>query len=71
MKRTALKTGSGQNGPARGSETLSSPALVGQSAGIRKGVAGKIVHACLGPFHYNWPGPVLFGRPERTHIKAT
>ena len=27
---------------------------------------GKNVHVHLGPFHLNWPEPVLFGRPERT-----
>ena len=32
-------------GPARGSEPLSSPALVGQSAGIWRVVAGKNVRA--------------------------
>ena len=37
-----LRTGSGQNGPAHGSEPLSSPAPVGQSAGIWGVVAGKL-----------------------------
>ena len=64
-----LRTGSGQNVPTRGSEPLSSPAPVGQSAGIWRVVAGKNVSACLGPFHLNWPEPVLFGRPERTNRK--
>ena len=36
-----LRTGAGQTGPAHGSEPLSSPAPVGQSAGIRRVVAGK------------------------------
>ena len=41
-KRNArvVRTGSGQNGPAHGSEQLSSPAPVGQSAGIWRVVAG-------------------------------
>ena len=30
---------------------------------------GKNVRARLGPFHLNWPEPVLFGRPERTNGK--
>ena len=43
LKRNArvLTTGSGQNGPAHGSEPLSSPASVGQSAGSWRVVAGK------------------------------
>ena len=36
-----LRTGSGQNGHAHGSEPLSFPALVGQSARIWRVVAGK------------------------------
>ena len=36
-----LRTGSGQNGPAHGSEPLSSPAPVGQIARIYKVVMGK------------------------------
>ena len=39
-----LRTGSGQNGPAHGSEPLSSPAPVGQSAEIWRNVAGQNVH---------------------------
>ena len=62
-----LRTGSGQNGPAYGSEPLSSPAPVGQSAGIWCG--GKNVYASLGPFHLNWPEPVLFGSKKRTNRK--
>ena len=42
-----LRTGSGQNGPAHGSERLSSPAPVGQSAGIWRVVAGKNERARL------------------------
>ena len=42
-----FRTGSGQNGPARGSELLSSPAPVGQSAGIWRVVAGKIYARAL------------------------
>ena len=38
-----------ESGPAHGSEPLSSPALVGQSTGVRRVVAGKNVHARLGP----------------------
>ena len=63
-----LRTGFGQNSPAHGSESLSSPAPVGQSAGIWRVVAGKM-YVRLGPFHLNWPEPVLFGRPERTNGK--
>ena len=37
-----LRTGSGQNGPAHGSEPLSSTVSVGQSAGIWRVVAGKM-----------------------------
>ena len=62
----ALRNGSGQNGPAHGSEPLSSPAPVGQSAGIRRVIAEKTVRTHLGPFHLNWPEPILFGRPDRT-----
>ena len=40
-----LRTGSGENGPAHGSEPLSSPAPVGQSAVIRRVLAGKM-YAC-------------------------
>ena len=36
-----LRTGSGQNAPAHGSEPLSSPAPVGQIAGIGRVVEGK------------------------------
>ena len=46
-----LRTGSGQNSPARGSQPLSSPAPVDQSARIRRVVVGRNV----GPFHLNWP----------------
>ena len=35
------RTGSGQNGPPHGSQPLSSPALVSQSAGIGRVVAGR------------------------------
>ena len=49
-----LRTGSDQNGPAHGSERLSSSAPSGQSAGVWKVVAGKIKRASLGPFHLNW-----------------
>ena len=42
-----LKTGSGQNGPAHGSEPLSSPAPVGQSAGIWKVMEGKMYTRAL------------------------
>ena len=41
-------TGSGQNTPAHGSEPLSSPAPVGQSAGIWRVVAGKMYARALG-----------------------
>ena len=37
-----LKTGSGQNVPAHGSEPLGSPTPVGKSAGIWRVVAGKM-----------------------------
>ena len=63
-----LRTGSGQNDPAHGSEPLNSPAPVGQSAGMGD-LWREYVHARLGPFHINWPEPVLFGRPERTNGK--
>ena len=55
------------NCPALGSdqERLSSPALVSQSAGIRRVVAGKNIHAGLGPFRLNWPAPVLSGVQNR------
>ena len=52
-----LRTASGRNGPA-GSEPLSSPAPVGH-------VVSKNVRAHLGPFHLNWPEPVLFGWPDQ------
>ena len=42
-----LKTGSGQNGPAHGSEPLSSPEPVGQSAGIWRVMAGKMYARAL------------------------
>ena len=41
VSSSVLRTGSGQNGPAYGSEPLSSPAVVGQSTGIWRVVAGK------------------------------
>ena len=56
-----LRTGSAQNVPAHGPEPLSSPAPVGQSAGIWRVVVGKDVRARLGPFHLNRPEPVLLG----------
>ena len=59
-----LRTGSGQNGPAHGSQPLSSPAQVSQSAGIWKVAAGKNVHALLSTLHLNGSEPVLFGRPN-------
>ena len=37
-----LRTGSSQNGPAHGSELLSSHALVGQSMGIQRDCCGKM-----------------------------
>ena len=66
-----LRTGSGRNGPAHGSEPLSSPAPVGQlqSAGIWRVVAGKMYTRALDTFHLNRPEPVLFGWPERTNGK--
>ena len=42
-----LRTASVQNGPARGSEPLSSPAQVGQSARIWRVVAGKMYARAL------------------------
>ena len=42
-----LRTGSGQNGPTHGSESLSSPAPVGQSARIWRAVAGKMYARAL------------------------
>ena len=52
-----LRTGSVQNGFARGSKPLGSPAPIGQSAGIWRVVAGK---KCMRE-------PALFGRSERTN----
>ena len=66
MERTS--SGSGQNGPARGSEPLSSTAPVGQSAGIWRVVAGTI-HARYGTFHLKWPEIVLFGGSDWTNGK--
>ena len=42
-----LRTGSVQNGPAHGSEPLSYPAPVGQSAGIWRVVAEKLYSLAL------------------------
>ena len=56
-----LRTGSGQTGHAQGLEPLSSPARVGQSAGIWRVVAGKRTRAPL-TFTLNLPEPVFFGR---------
>ena len=64
-----LRTVSCQNGPVRGSELRSSPALVSQSTGILRVVADKSVCACLGPFHLNWPEPVPLGQPDWTNGK--
>ena len=64
-----LRTGSGQNVPAHGSEPLSSPAPVGQRTGIWRVVGGKNVRARLAPFNLNWLEPVVFGRTERTNGK--
>ena len=55
-----LRTGSGQYGPAHGSEPLSSPTPVGQSAGIRRVVAEINVCVRLGPFHLNWNSKFQF-----------
>ena len=38
--------------------------MVGQSAGTWRVVAGN-ARTRLGPFHLNWPEPVLFGPPEQ------
>ena len=57
------QTGSGQNGPAHGSEPLSSPAPVGRKRGK--------LESC-GSFYLNWSEPVtfgVFGRPDRTNEK--
>ena len=45
MERTVLRTGSGQKVPDYESEQLSSPAPVGQSAGIWRVVAAKCTRA--------------------------
>ena len=37
--------------------------------GTLESCGGKNVRARLGPFHLNWPEPVLFGWPERTNGK--
>ena len=47
-----------------GSEPLSSPAPVGQSAGNLESCGGKNVRARLYPFHLNWPQPVLSGQTK-------
>ena len=69
-----LRTGSGQNVPAHGSELLSSPAPVGQSAGIWRVVAGKMCARCLDfPFLKTGQNKartgLLLGRQERTNGK--
>ena len=63
-----LRTGSVQNSPAHGSALFSSPALVGQSAGIWRVVVGK-VPAHLGSFRLNWPEQVPFSRSDRSNEK--
>ena len=64
-----LRSGSCLNCLAHGSEPLSSPAQIGQSAGSWS-CGGENVRACLGPFYLNWSEPVLFGRSERTNEKG-
>ena len=64
-----LRTGSGQNVHARGSEPLSSPAPVGQSAGIWRVAAGQMYARALDFSTKNWPQAVLFGQPEPTDGK--
>ena len=57
-----LRTGSGHNNHAYGSEPLlSSPTPVRQSVGIWRVVARKMQVCWLGPFHLFWPEPVLLG----------
>ena len=51
----ALRTGSGQNGPAYGSEP--GAAQFSRSGRPKR---GKNVRARFGPFHLNWPEPGLF-----------
>ena len=62
---SALRAGSGQNGPDHGSEPLSSPAPVGQSAGIWRVVAGKRTRAPSG-FPFKLARTSSLGRPELT-----
>ena len=57
------------NGKIHGSEPLSSPASGWQKRGNLESLGAKNVRARLEPFHFNWPEPVLFGRPERTYGK--
>ena len=49
LKRNAivLRTGSGQNVPAQGSDPLSCPAPVDQSVGVKRVVAGTIYARAL------------------------
>ena len=53
-----VRTGSGQNGPALGSELLSSRSSAPPVGQLWR----ENVRARLGPFHSNW----LFGRLEQT-----
>ena len=39
------------------------------NVGDLESCGGKNVRARLGPFHLNWPEPVLFGRPDGTSGK--
>ena len=64
-----LRTGSGQNGPAQGSEPLSSPAPVGQSEGIWRFVVEKNVCVYLqSTFQFKQARTSSF-RPARTNAK--
>ena len=48
-----LRTGSSQNGPAHGSELLSSHALVGQSMGIQRDCCGKMCVCVCVPWTFS------------------
>ena len=60
-----FRTGSGQNGPAYGSEPLSPPAPVDQSAGIWRVLAGKLYARTLGLSISAGQNLFCFVRPNR------
>ena len=69
MERTSSQNWFWPECTARGTELLSSPAPLGQSAGFGELWREKCTRAPLiGSFCLNWPEPVLFDQPDGKQI---